>query len=188
MFSIKNQMQVKPLSRNPRDKKRKKTRKKQLQFFSLTAKLCYEVFSPDRLWCDPVQLQHQVPGKVPEGSGGFRCRYLLRFRRVPVQIPGEVSESFNADGRWGCAGFRCRSREVPEVSVHLVRFWRVPMQIPGEVPEGSGADSRWGSGGFRCRYSGADAFVKVQRFPMFLMAWPFNSPLANLCYRVFSPD
>jgi len=39
-----------------------------------------------------VQLQHQVPGKVPEGSGGFRCRYLFRFWRVPVQIPGEALE------------------------------------------------------------------------------------------------
>ena len=54
--------------------------------FSLAAKLCYEVFSPDRLWCDPVQLQHQVPGKV---SGGFR--------RVPVQIPVEVPEGSGAD-------------------------------------------------------------------------------------------
>ena len=40
------------------------------------------------------------------------CRYLVRFRRVSVQIQ------------------------------YLVRFWRVPMQIPGEVLEGSGADSR----------------------------------------------
>ena len=37
--------------------------------FSPTAKLCYGVFSPDELRCDPVQLQHQVPDKVPEGSG-----------------------------------------------------------------------------------------------------------------------
>ena len=27
------------------------------------------VFGPDWLRCDPVQLQHQVPDKVPEGSG-----------------------------------------------------------------------------------------------------------------------
>jgi len=26
------------------------------------------------------------------GSGGFWCRYLVRFRRVPVQIPCEVPE------------------------------------------------------------------------------------------------
>ena len=37
--------------------------------YSPTAKLCYGVFSPDQLRCDPVQLQHQVPDKVPEGSG-----------------------------------------------------------------------------------------------------------------------
>ena len=37
--------------------------------FSPTARLCYGVFSPDQLRCDPVQLQHQVPDKVPEGSG-----------------------------------------------------------------------------------------------------------------------
>ena len=55
------------------------------------------LFSPDKLWCDPVQLQCQVLGKVPEGSGGFRCRYLLRFRRVPVQIAGEVPEGSDAD-------------------------------------------------------------------------------------------
>ena len=49
----------------------------------------------------------QIPGEVLEGSGsgadsvlrfrGFRCRYLLRFRRVPVQIPGEVLEGSGAD-------------------------------------------------------------------------------------------
>ena len=123
--------------------------------FSPTAKVCYGVFSPEKLWCDPVQLQHQVPGKVPKGSGRFRWRYLLRFRRGPVQIPGEVSEGFNADSRWGCAWFRCR---------YSVRFQKVQVQVPGEVPEGFGADTVpcevsegsdadtwWGSGGFRCR-------------------------------------
>ena len=79
------------------------------------------LFSPDKLWCDPVQLQCQVLGKVPEGSGGFRCRYLLRFRRVPVQIPGEVLEGS------GSGGFRCR---------YLLRFRRVSVQIPCEVLDG----------------------------------------------------
>jgi len=37
--------------------------------FSPTAKLLYGVFSPDSLQCDPVQLQHQVPDKVADGSG-----------------------------------------------------------------------------------------------------------------------
>jgi len=71
--------------------------------------------------CSPVQLQHQVPGKVLEGSGGFRCRYLLRLRRVPVQIPGEVLEGSGAD---------------------LVRLQRVSVQIAGEVAQGSGAGTR----------------------------------------------
>ena len=38
--------------------------------------------------------------KVPASSGagtcvgarGFRCRYLVRFWRAPMQIPGEVPE------------------------------------------------------------------------------------------------
>ena len=108
----------------------------------------------------------QVPGKAPEGSGadtcwgsgGFRCRHLLRFRRVPVQIPGEVLE-VSGSGGFRCRGFRSR---------YIVRFWKVPMQISGEVPEGSGADSRWGSGGFRCRYSvsseGSDVFNGINIF------------------------
>ena len=85
-----------------------------------------------------VQLQHQVPGKVPEGSGGFRCRYLLRFRRVSVQIAGEVPEGSGADT--------------------VLRFRRLPVQIPGEALEGSvqipgdvsegfNADSWWGCAG-----------------------------------------
>ena len=82
----------------------------------------------------------QLPDEVPEGlgenawwgSGGFRGRYLVRFRKVPVQTPCEVLEGF-----WRR---RC-----------LVRFWRVPVQIPCEAPEGSGAD----------------AFVKFQRVPIF---------------------
>ena len=76
------------------------------------------LFSPDKLWCDPVQLQRQVLGKVPEGSGadtcwgsaGFRCRYLVRFWRV------QVLEGSGADTCWGSGGFRCR---------YLVRFWTV---------------------------------------------------------------
>jgi len=30
--------------------------------------------------------------RVLYSSGGFRCRYLVKFRRVPVQIPCEVPE------------------------------------------------------------------------------------------------
>jgi len=51
-----------------------------------------------------------------QGSGWFRCRYLVRFRRVPVKIPAEAPEG-------------------------SVRFQRVPVQIPCEVPEGSGPDT-----------------------------------------------
>ena len=83
--------------------------------FFPNSKTCYGVFSPEKLWCDPVQLQHQVPEKVPEGSGGFRCRLLMRFRRVPVQM----------------AGFRGRK---------LMKFRRVLAQIADKVPKGSGAD------------------------------------------------
>ena len=43
--------------------------------FSPTETLGYGVFSPDQLRFGPVQFQHQLPGKVPEGlegSGGYR--------------------------------------------------------------------------------------------------------------------
>ena len=51
----------------------------------------------------------EIPGKVPEGSnadtllgsGGFRCRYLLRFWKLPVQIPGQLLEGSCADACWG---------------------------------------------------------------------------------------
>ena len=108
-----------------------------------------------------MQLQHQLPGKVPEGfrrvpvqipveflkgsgadswlgSGGFRCRYLVRFQRVSMQIAGEVAQGSHAIIPEGSRKFRCR---------YLLRFWRVSVQIPsdqipGEVPEGSGAGTR----------------------------------------------
>jgi len=69
-----------------------------------------------------VQLQHQVLGKVPEGSSGadtmvrFLRVLVQRFRTVLVEIPGEGSG----------AGL-------------LLRFRKVPVQIAGEVLEGSGA-------------------------------------------------
>ena len=51
----------------------------------------------------------EIPGEAPEGSnvdtlwgpGGFRCRYLLRFRKVPVQTPGQLLEGSCADTCWG---------------------------------------------------------------------------------------
>ena len=51
------------------------------------SKLCYGVFGRDDLRCDPVQIQHQVPDKVPEGSGAetlWGSGGLVRFRRVPI--------------------------------------------------------------------------------------------------------
>jgi len=62
-----------------------------------------------------VQRQHQVPDKVPEGSGANTSR------RVPVRLRRVLR---------GSKGLRCR---------YLVRFCRVPVQIPCEVPEVSGA-------------------------------------------------
>ena len=67
-------------------------------------------------------------------SGSFWCRYPVRFRKVPVQIPGDVPEGSGEDAWWGSGSFRCR---------YLVK-------IPGEVLEGSGADTWWDSGGFPC--------------------------------------
>ena len=74
-----------------------------------------------------MQRQRQVPGKVPEGSGGFwrvpqgsGAVAEVRFRKVAVQMlrsgsgrfrcryPGEVPESFGADAEvsfwfmWHC--------------------------------------------------------------------------------------
>ena len=63
----------------------------------------------------------QVLGEVPEGYGadtwlgsrGFWCKYLVRFRNFPVQLPDEVPEGLG---------------DLAE-------------KMLGEVPEGSGADT-----------------------------------------------
>ena len=43
----------------------------------------------------------QVPCEVPEdtwlGSRGFWCRYLVRFRKFPVQLPDDVPEGLGED-------------------------------------------------------------------------------------------
>ena len=39
----------------------------------------------------------KMRGEVP---GGFRGRYLVRFRKVPVQIPCEVPEGFGGEDAW----------------------------------------------------------------------------------------
>ena len=55
------------------------------------------------------------------GSGGFRCRWLMRLWRVL----GQIADDFGGFGwRW------------------LMRFRRVPVQMADKVPEGSGADSQ----------------------------------------------
>ena len=54
-------------------------------------------------------------------SRGFRCKWPMKFRRVPGQIADEVPEGYGADSR------------------KLMRFQRVPVQIADKVPEGSGA-------------------------------------------------
>ena len=85
--------------------------------FFPNSKICYGIFSPEWLWCDPAQLQHQVPDKVSEGFEGFRRRWLMRFRWVPGQMADEVPEGFGEDGWWISGGFRCR---------WLMRFRGVP--------------------------------------------------------------
>ena len=88
-------------------------------------------------------------------SGGFWCRYLVRFRRVPLQIPCEVPEGSGADTWLGSRGFWCR---------YLVRFRKFPVQLPDDSEGlGPGEDAWWGSGGFRGRYLVRFRKVPVQR-------------------------
>ena len=42
------------------------------------------------------------------GSGRFRCRYLVRSRRFPLQIPVAVPEGSGADTWSASGGFLCR--------------------------------------------------------------------------------
>jgi len=98
-----------------------------------------------------------------QGSGGFWCRYLVRFRKVPVQIPREVpgvpvkipcevpevSGAGRGSGglRWryctwlGSRVFWCRYRKFR--SRYLLRFRKVPVQRPCEVPEGFDGEDAW---------------------------------------------
>ena len=39
-----------------------------------------------------VQIANEVGADSRQGSGGFRCRWLMRFRRVPVQMADEVRQ------------------------------------------------------------------------------------------------
>ena len=74
-------------------------------FNSPTAKLCYGVFSP-RL--APVG---SGAASTP-GSGGFWCRYLVSFQRVPVQIPREVPEGSGGRYLLRLRRVRCGFRRV----------------------------------------------------------------------------
>ena len=74
------------------------------------------------------------------GSGGFRCRWLMRFRRVPVQMADEVPEPMADEVPEGSGGFRCR---------WLMKFRLVPVQVADKVAELSSAHSRQSSGGLR---------------------------------------
>ena len=83
-----------------------------------------------------------------QGSGGFRCRYRVRFWRVPGSISAEAPEG------------SVRFQRVPVR--YIVRFRRGPVPILCEVPEGSGAGILRGPGSFRCRYSVRFRRVMVQ--------------------------
>ena len=112
-----------------------------------------------------VQMADEVPdgsgADSRQGSGRLRCRWLMRFRMVPVSIANTVLEGSGAESWWGSGGFRAESwlgsggfrcrwlmrfRMVP---AHIAD--KVPVQIADKVLEGSGAESWWSSGGFRCR-------------------------------------
>ena len=73
-----------------------------------------------------MQLQHQVPGKVPEGT---HTEVKVRFRKVPVQVP----EGSGAESRFQ-EGSGAEGSDTEGVQ-------KVPVQI-----------LRSDSGRFRCRY------------------------------------
>ena len=83
-----------------------------------------------------------------EGSGGFRCRRLMKFQRVPVQIANKVPEGSDADGWWSFE--RCGADKVLEGSGWLMtdEVRRVPAQIADRVAGVFSAYSRQSSGGF----------------------------------------
>ena len=54
----------------------------------------------------PCEVLEGSGAETLQGSGGFWRRYLVRFRKFPEKMPGEVLE-----------------------------FWRVAVQIPCELPE-----------------------------------------------------
>ena len=117
-----------------------------------------------------VQMADEVPdgsgADSRQGSGRLRCRWLMRFRMVPVSIADTVLEGSGAESWWGSGGFRAESWLGSGGFrcrwLKLMRFRIVSAQIADKVPkvlvqiadkvlEGAGAESWWSSGGFRCR-------------------------------------
>ena len=45
-----------------------------------------------------------------QGSGGFQCRKLMRFRMVPVRIADRVAEVSSAHSRQSSGGLRYNSK------------------------------------------------------------------------------
>ena len=69
-----------------------------------------------------------------QGSGGFQCRYLVRFRKFPVQVEGYGADIWLGSIEGFSGGFWGR---------YLVRFRKVPVQRLCEVPEGFGGEDAW---------------------------------------------
>ena len=72
-------------------------------FFFPNSKTCNGV------WCDDGwRSSEEFRGRERMMFRGLRDRWLMRFRRVAVQIVSKVPEGSGADGWWGSEGLRCR--------------------------------------------------------------------------------
>ena len=58
------------------------------------------------------------------GSGGFRCRYLVRFRRFPLQIPVGVLQGSGADTCWGSWLWFCYHCAAPLQACMCMIVWQ----------------------------------------------------------------
>ena len=110
-------------------------------FFSPTAKLAMGSLAQNssgaiRCSCNP-RFRRRFR-KVPEGSGAdsrqgsgrFRCRWLMSFRMVPVSIADTVLEAGSgAESWWGSGGFRAESW------LGSGGFRLVPAHIADKVPK-----------------------------------------------------
>ena len=63
-----------------------------------------------------MQMANEVPegrgADSRQGSGRFRGRKVMKFRRVPGQMADKVSEGSGSDSRQSSGGFRGRWRRV----------------------------------------------------------------------------